>query len=451
MTLLSDKRSSLQAIFKKLIHGSGAALANRLLWIPTALYLSTLITNGLGDREAGLYFFSFSLIGVVSYLAQFGLARASLKIVSSHLARNELSLVRSSILNAFFIILGMGCMLLLLFEFGFIELLTNYLIQYSDLKYLGLALGLWVIFTAVQALASELFRAFKHPGLAFFFGGLMWRILLVATLVIMSYSTFLITVKEVVYIAVFVTGISSFIGLLIIYNKIKNMPKGGQISKLNLVKVGLPMMFAGLSGIIITNACILVLAIFQAPEEVAKLNIAFRLAALGSLPIIVIGAVIPSYIVELYERKKTHDLETLLRVSASVSAFCSMIITIIYYFWGKEILETFFGPGYEQAYYALMIFSLGYFLQALNGPIHFTLDMIGYHKIAAMSAVVCTIINVIGCFIFAPIYGIEGVATVTACAMALQLFIMTTTLIIKERINPFAYLIGPSISENKEF
>lgn len=120
-----------------------------------------------------------------------------------------------------------------------------------------------------------------------------------------------------------------------------------------------------------------VLGVFRPPEEVALYGAAVRLAALASMPLMVVNAVVPPFIAELHGREQTGDLELMLRATATAALAPTLCVLAFFLFEGKTALSALYGPFYAHASGVLLISGFSAFTDVATGACGLALMMTG--------------------------------------------------------------------------
>jgi O-antigen/teichoic acid export membrane protein len=103
--------------------------------------------------------------------------------------------------------------------------------------------------------------------------------------------------------------------------------------------------------------------------------------------------------------------------STLLTTVSSVPLLLIFVLFPERILSLF-GPQFEAGAQALIILSLGQFVNAATGPVGYLLNMSGFHRIEGRIAVAGAVMTVGLCFALIPLWGILGAAAANAIATA---------------------------------
>ena len=179
-----------------------------------------------------------------------------------------------------------------------------------------------------------------------------------------------------------------------------------------ILVISMPLLIVNLTNMAYGQASIWMVGNFSTEEEVAFFGAAHRLAAFVSAPLLVISAVIPPMIAELFANGSTQRLETLLRISSSISVLPAGTLLIVFFLIGEEVLGLIYGDYYRQAYQLLVILGSAQFVFVLTGPAALALAMTKHQNslmfITPASMIALLLLGVWG----GREYGAVGVASV---------------------------------------
>ena len=147
---------------------------------------------------------------------------------------------------------------------------------------------------------------------------------------------------------------------------------------------------------------------------------AARLITLILLPTMIISAVVPPMIAELYAQRDLKKLENILRGTATLSAIPSFFILMLFIFSGEAILKLIYGSEfYYNAGQVLAILSCAQLVSIWAGPCAQLLLMSNNTKALLAINLSALIIAISLALIFTPMYGMTGIASSYAIATIL--------------------------------
>jgi O-antigen/teichoic acid export membrane protein len=86
---------------------------------------------------------------------------------------------------------------------------------------------------------------------------------------------------------------------------------------------------------------------------------------------------------------------------------------------GKPVLALF-GAGFRDGYPVIAVLAVGQLARACVGPAERLLNMLGQQRTCALAYAAAFAVNLLGCFLLAPMFGGIGVASATAAAFVVE-------------------------------
>jgi len=123
-----------------------------------------------------------------------------------------------------------------------------------------------------------------------------------------------------------------------------------------------------------------ILAFYKPETEVALYGASLRLILLLALPLLIINAVIPSMVADMYSQKQYQRVQNLLQKTASIIIVPAIFAFIIIVVYGAEILGLVYGSSYAEAYMPFVILAFGQLINVLTGSPGILLTMSGHER-----------------------------------------------------------------------
>ena len=176
-----------------------------------------------------------------------------------------------------------------------------------------------------------------------------------------------------------------------------------------LIKLSLPMMMSNAVLFLLNCTDVFMLGYFRPMREVGVYNVAFKIASLGLLAIIVFNVIIAPQIALYHQQNQKDKLKKYVQGATRLIALCTLplVLGIILF---NDALLNLFGPEFLEGRTALVMLSSGVLINALSGNVDQILNMTDQQVIMRNVSFVCIFLNVILNFIFIPAYGINGAA-----------------------------------------
>ena len=165
--------------------------------------------------------------------------------------------------------------------------------------------------------------------------------------------------------------------------------------------------------LLLTYVDILALERFRPPDEVAVYYAAARILAIVAFVYFAIAGATTHKFTQYHvagdqERLAKFFAETIRWTFWPSLAACALILTF-----GKPLLSLF-GAGFASGYVVMFILAVGMLARAAVGPAERLLNMLGERKQCATIYAIAFAINLGGCVLLIPRFGIEGAAIATS-------------------------------------
>src|SRR5581483_4666855 len=108
-----------------------------------------------------------------------------------------------------------------------------------------------------------------------------------------------------------------------------------------------------------TGIDLLVLGAFRPQPEVALYGAATRLVVLVATPLWILRGVLPPLIAELHAQGRRVELERTLRAGATLAGLPSLLILLVFVFFGRPVMGVLYGSFYRKGALVLVLLSLG--------------------------------------------------------------------------------------------
>lgn len=416
----SGKKNILGSSLKrKLLSGGMWAFLLRGATSLCALVTNALIARLVSPDDAARYFLVFSFMSVVSMMGTGGLHVYIVKRVAAAKARGESGLIKAVSRKVFLLVLAFSSVLaVVLFAFLFGQI-NNSLFKFEQVGNIPILLGLWLILFSVQMVAAEYFRGEGEIRIAILFRRLAPLMLFIPVLAV-SYTIGMQSIENVLEGALFAWTGSTLIVLVLWKKRVGNYAARVKTSLGRVWNQALPMGCTAVLTMLLTQIDLWIVGFFSSMNEVALYGASVKLVQFVFMPLLVINAVTPPMISELWAKKDLSRLQKVFSYSALMGGVPCLVILTIYMTLGGEILSVVYGEFYEQGGIILTILSCGYLLRSLTGASEITLMMLGLEKESMKITSLSTVVMIGSCLAAVEYYGAIGVATVVAVTMTLK-------------------------------
>jgi O-antigen/teichoic acid export membrane protein len=415
---------------KELLKGAGWALAGRFGAALSLLGVHALLARMLTAEDMGMYFLLFSLVSFGAVVAQVGLPKVVVRYIAGALEKNNYQEAKSMVRWA---IAGnaLGILVLSLLALSPLGLwATSFLIHSNDLQTLLLLSVLWVAALSLLQNLAEVFRGFHDLRLASMFGGAVSGS--IALVLILTYSQVYgdANLEQALMLSVIAWGMAVTLSLIFVFRKIKSLPvvrtpeSSGRFSAGMIASTAWPLWFSDILLFVLLQVDLWIVGAFCSDTDTALYGAAARLMILVALPLMLVNAVIQPKVAAAHARGEIKNIEPVLRGAASVAGALALVAFILVVLLGDLALGTIYGEFYKQAYWVLVILTMGKLLDVLLGSSGVVLAMAGAQYqllgITTLSAVSLVVLGCVGGIYF----GILGVALAAVAGLLIQKLLM---------------------------
>jgi O-antigen/teichoic acid export membrane protein len=193
-------------------------------------------------------------------------------------------------------------------------------------------------------------------------------------------------------------------------------------------------MVAGLD-ILVTQTDVIMIGIFRTAEEVGVYRVAVQGAMLATIGVSAMNMIMAPYISKFASSNDSIKMENIAKQSARVSFFIALSATLVFSFFGKQLISLIFGEVYTDAYLPLLFLAIAQTIHAGVGAGGIILNMNGYERSTLIILSAAALINVVLNFIMIPIWGGIGAALATAIAIVFRKIITWYMVYIRLKID----------------
>jgi O-antigen/teichoic acid export membrane protein len=384
------------------------------------LGMNAVISRLLSPDDLGIYFLILSITSFASALGGLGLKNAIVKVVAETLGKGDTGKARSAIgLALLWVMLG-SLIVASAFAMGGGKWIAERVFHSPMLGDLAILISLLIVLSAASTQLAETFRGFHDIRMATITNGLAISLLPALGIVFLWAVKAQASLTKVILVHVGALAFVVILAGLFLSTRVAHLEGEGGYPSKALLRLGIPMMVSGLSFGLQVQIAIWIIAAYLPASEVALYGAANRMVLLVATPLVLLNAVIPPIIAEMYARAQRRELEIFLGQATALVFLPAALTLVIFVFFGEYLLAGLFGTFYGKALAVLVILSLGQALNTLAGPCGLTLMMTGNQQSLMLIAFASIVFQtVVGLILVRP-YGIVGVALGSTCALVVQ-------------------------------
>lgn len=202
-----------------------------------------------------------------------------------------------------------------------------------------------------------------------------------------------------------------------------------------MLVVSAPLLFVILATQLTGQASVLLLGVFGSSREVGIFNIAFKVSMLLNLILVAINTIAATKISELYAAGHHAELKTTIEKISALGFVLGLPLLLILIFFASFWLRLF-GHGFDAGSTALVILTIGQFINVAVGSTNYILAMTGHERALAVSVAISLLVNFsVGAGLI-PHLGVTGAAIATSATLIVNNAIMVV--MIKGYLNIWA-------------
>ena len=419
---------------KELLKGSAITSVLKLGGMGLSYVLIYLIAKQAGAEAVGFFQVMVQILTVLGMVLGLGMNISVLRYVGQF--NNEENRPKMHVLYQYFVQtvapLAIGLAVLLYFGAYYIVQWTGKDQEYAEgLKLVGIVLP----FFTINQISVEFIRGLKKLQISELVRSVLRPLVMILGIVVFFYEN--LTKIDIIFLLVVGLIINSLVSRWAIWKALKKIPKTtAGFERKEFMKTSYPMLMTGVSSVLLGSMPIFFLDYYTTQAEVGVYSVAFRLASLVSLVLVVVNTIATPKFAELYWAGKMEELQKVITQSTKLMFWIALSLTAILIVGGDFLLQLF-GEEFKEGYWVLMILSLGQLVNAATGSVGVFMNMTGRQNFY-------TKINLFTLFITFSLFMIFHkylTLELVACVMVCKAFILNITSIIyiKREINLTTY------------
>lgn len=209
------------------------------------------------------------------------------------------------------------------------------------------------------------------------------------------------------------------------------------ISNRELLVYSAPTAIAEMSGAIILRIDRLFLGYYRPPAEVGIYQAASQISVIMAATLYAFNMILMPMISEQFHSKDMKQLEELFRVNTKWGIYATIPLVLIIGFAAKEVMVVLFGAEYVLGSTALIILTVGQFINIATGATATILIMTGYQSVWFRLSLAAMVMSLSVNNVLIPSFGINGAAIATSLTISIQFIV--GLLIIRRKIHIWPY------------
>lgn len=426
------RRSGRVAALRRFVYGVVIARDDRTLAQRTAfiafviraasaalgLVSQILLARWLGTYEYGVFAFAYVTLVLLGSLLPLGYSTAGQRFIAEYSEKGDEDHLRGFLHGSRILMFGIGTAVLAIGAAG-LWLFGGYI----DNHYV---LPLYLVLVCLPAYAlmdiqDSIARNYSWIDLALaipYLARPLSILLIVGGAILVTGSASAVTASYALIGATWATGVIQFLAL---EKRLRQkVPAGKRAYSWRLWTVtALPIFLVESFYILLTNTDVLVLSIFEGPEEVGIYYAVVKtLALISFVPFAVTAASAHKY-AEYGSNGDFEKLASFVRDTVRWTFWPAIGAAAVMLLAGKPLLWLF-GPEFVAGYPLLFVLVLGLMARATVGPIDRVMNMLGQQNFCAMIYAAAFALNLALNFTLIPMFGMAGAAWATSIALIVE-------------------------------
>jgi O-antigen/teichoic acid export membrane protein len=409
------------AVRRRLVRGSATVFLGMGLATVLTLILNHILANTLGPSRLGEYFLVASMVMIGSIVAQMGLDRTVVRLVSASRGTGDTGRARRSVRIVFAMGLSSSLVIAALLVLGVGNFVAIHIYHSEAVAgVIGLA-AVWTVVTAMLSLTAETFRGFQRFWPATLYSGLAVDALLVAVFGALWAAGARPTLHEAVALSAGATALALAAGFFTLRGPVGRLSGDADVPVREVASISVPLLITSIASFAVgTGVDLWVVGHYRPATDVALYGAASRLVFFVATPFIIVSQVVPPIIAELYARGEKEQLESSLRSISTLAGIPAAAVLLVFVVAGGFVMELVYTPFFRDGATVLAILSCARLVAVWTGSSGATLMMTGHQRTMMTLTVATGVGSLAGEILLAPSYGITGVACATCAAQILQ-------------------------------
>jgi O-antigen/teichoic acid export membrane protein len=282
-------------------------------------------------------------------------------------------------------------------------------------------------FFTINQISVEFIRGLKKLKVSEFVRSVLRPLVMLIGIFVFFYDN--LTKIDIIYLLVVGIIANSLVSRWTIWQELKKVPKTAVgFGYMEFIKTSYPMLMTGLSSVLLGAMPIFFLDYYTTQAEVGVYSVAFRLASLVSLVLVVVNTIAAPKFAELYWAGKMQELQKVITQSTKLMFWVALSLTTFLIVGGNFLLQLF-GEEFKEGYWVLVILLLGQLVNAATGSVGVFMNMSGRQRFVRNLIVIMLIVQTI---LMLPVFYLnyENHLILISSAASIILILQNLTLVI---------------------
>ena len=405
--LLADQR------FAEILSGSIWTLAAKVVATLFAMLASIYVARVYGAGMTGILALLNSFVVLVTIFTVLGTDTSVLRLIPEHIKKYSVISAFKAYRKTQYIVAAISIL-----TGGMAYLLADWIADVVLSKpQIGHYVALAVCFVAARSLTDLNTSAVRGLRLNRVFAFMHVLPDMTKLIVLLVGSLFVATQDVAVYALLASWLIPALVGIVSMQvafqRRINSYDRRATVEKLsvaNILAISLPMLMTTSMAFIIGRSGVIILGMYRPEQDVGYYAIAVTLATLTSFVLSAVNAMSASKFSELYHSNQMDELFYVAKKSTKLIFWSTVPILFVLILFGKFAISFLYGPAFAVAYPALVLLTIGQFVNSISGSNGMFMNMTGHQVALRNIMVLAALLNIGINLLLTPRYGAMGAA-----------------------------------------
>ena len=409
---------------RKILQGGTWATIGFIICTFIQIIVNISLVRLLPPPVLGDYYLLVNIVSLLVILASLGLPQALVKLIPACISNSKYDLAKQYFYISVRISIISSLVVSVVFYILFSQMHTW--VFHSSFSFgLTTLILTWFFFIVFQGILSATLRSFHDLKSVVILSDILPKMLLLTGLFLLwikNYNDIFLYLLSILTCVSFVSVITLIMRLQLHFKKDKKITKNDK--EQSIVKLAFPLWITTVMLYLLTAGDIWIIGIFLSTSNVAVYGSVLKLIFFLSIIFNLLNTVVTPIISELFHKQDFEKLESLLRITATLSGIPALIISLLFFLYGELILNLIFGEFYTAGLFVLQVLSIGVTINILTGSCGTVLMYTNNQKLMMNITIASGSFTIISSLFLVNLYGIDGVAIASSLGMVLQNILM---------------------------
>lgn len=413
--MIKSRIAKLDGHMQEVMKGAFSALTFRVFGAVLSFGMNLVLARMLGASGSGVFYLAFMFVSIGSVVGRIGLDNVMLRRIARSSVDERWGEV-ASVYGRGMLISVIASLVVFLILFGLTNFISIELLHTPDLEKPLYIMSFAIVPLSLVMLHAESLKGLKKISHSQFIQGVVIPAIVLPAIVILV-PMWGVGGAAIAYLLSVCTAL--LISVLFWRRVIHKVGEICRVGYRELLEPCFPLLMVSLLNLVMIWMPTLALGIWASPEDVGIYNMASRTATLISFVLIAVNAISAPKFAAFFHKNDICNLEKTAKSSAKIVTLAASPMLLLFIIF-PDLVMSMFGHEFVKASSALVILSIGQFVNVLTGSVGMLLIMTGHEKLLRnnmmVSAAICSVLSAL----LVPSYGWLGAAEASSLAMIIM-------------------------------